>query len=463
MSDTPLQFAQSVEYQYALLAKLLSDPVFRDIAKTHLTGQQFSAKPLQWAYNTLIKAPIPLTPITFKEEFILAVRGGQIKEQEVDAYVKLYETIKKPPAKDTSDYIESALSDFIKTQNIKNALMQSLPLIETGDWSQIESIISKAVNSGADIMNQGQKFFSQHKERIARRVGGEETSRVATGIAPLDAVLYGGLKAGQVGLIVGGTGRGKTVFLSWLSKAAIITGKKVVYFTLEMDEDSIASRFDSMFCRIKPQDLTGSAFDNEAKIQELYTRYGDSLIIKKYHAGTAPVSTLKSFLLQLNHAGFNPDVVIVDYLDIVKAPNFYGDAVKEMNDTVVELSAMAQSMNTRIWTASQLNRSGLVAETPDESGIAGAIAKLFTVDVALFMAQTAAEREDGELRIQITKSRLGPAGKSIKINTDYSFMTFYRPDDEVSANTKKVLEAREQRKLEVTEQIEPTTGEVFLV
>jgi hypothetical protein len=73
-----------------------------------------------------------------------------------------------------------------------------------------------------------------------------------------------------------------------------------------------------------------------------------------------------------------------------------------------------------------MNRSGMVSDNPNEANIAGAIDKLFSVDVAVFMAQSKEEREYQEMRLSFIKNRNGPAGKSVKLETDYGYMTFYK-------------------------------------
>ena len=85
---------------------------------------------------------------------------------------------------------------------------------------------------------------------------------------------------------------------------------------------------------------------------------------------------------------------------------------------------MAPELDTAIWTATQMNRSGLVSETPDEAGMAGYIGKQYHADMVLWMAQTREEREDELMRIWVSKNRNGKVG-TIKLSTDYSYMTFY--------------------------------------
>lgn len=218
-----------------------------------------------------------------------------------------------------------------------------------------------------------------------------------------------------------------TLLLSWLARtAALLYGKTVFYFTLEMTAEDIASRFDSMITRVRPKDLKDTRQYVEGELTPLSQKYAKKLFIKEFVPGTTTVSAFVSYVKNMAAQGIVADLVILDYLDLIKPARSYDNPNQEMNATCVAICGLAKECNTRVWSATQLNRGGIVNDNPDETHIAGAIDKLFTVDVAITMAQTKAEREDKEMRLILTKSRNGGAGKSVKIETDFDFMTFYK-------------------------------------
>ena len=167
------------------------------------------------------------------------------------------------------------------------------------------------------------------------------------------------------------------------------------------------------------------------ELSKYHKRFGSSLFIKEYPEDEVTVPELKAHLLQLTHQGFVPDLVIVDYLDLVKPHRIYHEKHTEQDAVVKALRGVSKSIDTRIWSAGQLNRGGLSMETPDESAIAGGISRLFTCDIAIFMAQTIEEREEEIMRLIISKNRNGRTGKTIKLDTEYEFLTFYRNPPEV--------------------------------
>lgn len=422
-------FAFTEEYQTKVLSLMLNDPQFCSIAKEALSIEQFANKALQWFFTSLSQGDNFHTSITLKEDLFKSVRTKSIKEDDIGKYTKLFAHISKPPLPVENEHIKATLGNFIRTQEVKRVVMSSFDLIEQGRWDEMSDKMVQACQAGINLDNRGISYFEDLHDRCQRRINESPTQRIPTGIAELDAYLNGGVKNKQLALTVGGTGRGKSLFLQYIARTAILMGRKVVYFTLELPEEDIAMRFDSMFSRIRMNEV--NLYNNEVfkKISPLSHKYGHSLVIKEYPADEVTVNGLKIFLSQLSATGFEADVVIVDYLDLLKPHRIYKDQIQETDAITKALHGMAKGRNTRVWTASQLNRSGIAMENPDETSIAGAIAKLFTVDLAIFMAQTSEEREDEFVRLLVNKNRNGKAGRAVTVSTDFEYMTFCREEE----------------------------------
>lgn len=435
------KFSLSREYQVKVLAFMLCDPKFCDTVKVAVAPEDFSDRVLQWFFLKMSKDEDGLTPATLKEELLKAADAKEIKEDQLDLFCDLYKDVIQPPVPAEQKHITRTLREFIKTQNTQRAFLESVELMEEGRWPEIIEKIQAAVTTGIDALEIGHNYFADYKKRITAAINEEAKKKLSTGIPALDEVTYGGIAQKQVGLIAGGTGRGKSLFLSWLTQAAIVRGKIVVYYTLEMPKEDIAARFDSLFCRIKPSEHRERAQEIMYKIGHQMAQYKDSLFIQEYNPGSITMAEISSHYRLLNANGIYPDLVCIDYLDLIKSQRAYNDSYSELDSVSKAICAFAKEYNTRVWTATQLNRSSYAVETPDESSMSGSMAKLFNVDMSIFMAQTNAEREDEEMRLLITKNRNGPAGKTIEIDTDYNYMKFYRErlnDESPSSDSKPV-------------------------
>lgn len=425
--DFTENFAFTEEYQAKLLSFMLHDQQFCAVARDSLKADQYANKALQWYFSKLANEERFHSAVTLKEELYKAASAKTIKEEEVGKYVSLFKQVCQVPAPCEQEHMRDTIGRFIRTQEVKKAIMDSIDLMESGDnWEEITDRVAKACQAGSTAQNLGQHYFKDTFDRIKRRANEDIGFRIPTGVLELDTYLYGGIKNKQVGLVAGATGRGKSIFLQYMARTAIMHGRKVIYYTLEMPEDDIATRFDSMFAQIEISQVRKFGDELGKSLSELSDKYGDSLIIKEYPADTITVGGIKAHLGQLSAQGWTPDLIIIDYLDLLKPHRSYQSTTEELDAITKAVHGMAKELNTRIWTATQLNRAGIVMENPDETAIAGALSKLFTVDIAIFMAQTKEERQDEAMRLIISKNRNGPAGRSIQIDTDYSYMTFYR-------------------------------------
>lgn len=430
-------FAYSPEYQLKVLAYMLQNPEFCSLAAASVQPENFSDRVMQWYFHRLTGVLVDdkhHTKVTLKEELLKAAKSKEIKEDDVPAFLKAFRLVETPPIPVEAEHIRDTLGSFVRTQNVKKAILGSLDLMERGEWGDLADTVQEATTSGFSVMDMGQDYYGEYLERLRRRANSEIQRRYATGIPDLDQMLTGGLRNKQLGIVAGGTGRGKSIFLEWIAKQAVITGHKVIYFTLELSEDAVAERFDSMISKVQLHELEAYDKKVEDAVALNSKAYGSSLIIKEYPEDSAEVGTLEAFYRQLSAQGIVADMIIVDYLDLLKPHRIYGDPTHEVDAITKALRGLSKKLDVPIWTATQLNRGGIVMETPDESSIAGAVSKWFTCDVGLMLAQTKEEREDDEMRIIVSKNRNGMAGRAITILTDYRYFTFFRgsvaPDED---------------------------------
>lgn len=422
MAET--DFAVTQEYQAKVLAYMLQNPDFCDVAKTSIKPEHFNNKALQWFFTTLAEAKHHLTPVLLKEELLQASKDKALKVEELPKFMSIYAIVKERVTPSEESYIKDKVGEFIRTQAVKKAVADSIEMAKSGDWEEIVGMFQDAVQSGVEIEDQGYDYFGSVEERVEDRANETTVRRIPSGIPDFDAMTYGGIKNSQMGMVVGGTGRGKSIFLQWLARTAILMGKKVVYFSFELSKEDIAARFDSMFAKVRPQELNDYQAQVIEAVTDLRSTYGKSLIIKHFPAGSANVYKLKAFCQTLSHAGVVPDLILVDYLDLMDSHRKYGDVHQEIDAITMGLVGMAQELDCSLFTATQLNRAGMVSETPDEAGMAGYVGKQYHADMVLWLAQTREEREDELMRLWVSKNRNGKLG-TIQLSTDYSYMTFY--------------------------------------
>lgn len=209
---------------------------------------------------------------------------------------------------------------------------------------------------------------------------------------------------------------GKSMVLVHLGAQALLQAKNVVYYTLELTETSIANRFDSC--------LTGIPLDNleksKDKVFETIKDVKGSLIIKEYPTKTASVMTLKNHLERLRSSGFKPDLVLVDYADLLSTKSQSGQKWSDLEGLYEDLRATAQIFNVSIVTASQTNRSGINAEVVTLESISDAFSKCFVADLIITLSRNSKDKMENTGRLYVAKNRNGPDGLLLPLHMDTS-------------------------------------------
>jgi len=424
-------FAVTEEYQAKVLAFMLYNQDFCEAAAGSLKKELFTNRALQWYFDTLQEKQ--LSPVLLKEELFKAVKAKEIKSEEISKYVEIYDIIKHNPLPVEQEYLRDKLSTSIRRQAVKRCALDTLVWSQEGRWDEIEAAMSDAVRSGLELDDMGVDYFGRVEERVQERAERRESKKTRMGIDQFDAMTYGGIRNKQTALIIGGTGRGKSILLQWLARAAVLQGRRVLYVSMELSAEELEDRFDSIFARVRPQELNLYQKQVLDSVGGMSVQYGNSLVIKHFPMDSATVGSIKAYIKQMARAGIIFDVACYDYLDLIKAHQLYNDQVAEHDVIVKALYGMGQELNLAQYTATQFNRAGLVMETPDESAQAGYIGRQYVMDIVMLMGQTPEEREDEIMRIIFSKNRNGRVGK-VKIDTDYSYMTFYREQKELDEN-----------------------------
>lgn len=314
------------------------------------------------------------------------------------------------------EYIKETTINFCKKQVLKEAILKSVPLLNKSSFEEIHSLIDEAMKLGLDN-DFGYDYVKDFEERFVFKA----RNPVSTGWALIDAICKGGLGKGELGVVIAPTGAGKSMALVHLGATAIKDGKTVVHYTLELSDVSIASRYDSCITGVPISDL----YSLKEQIYESVQEISGKLIVKEYPTKSATTNTIRNHLKTLEQRELKPDLIIVDYGDLLRPNRSNSEKRHELESIYEELRAIAQENNCSIWTASQTNRSGLNAEVITMESISEAFSKCFVSDFIFSVSRTIEDKSTNGGRIFVAKNRHGPDGiiydifmdpASVKIN-----------------------------------------------
>jgi len=103
--------------------------------------------------------------------------------------------------------------------------------------------------------------------------------------------------------------------------------------------------------------------------------------------------------------GFMPDIIVVDYADILKPQSNFNEERHNLDRIWKGLKSLAQSTKSVVISATQTRRSTLEKGNVGQEDIAEDIRKLAHVDVMMGISQTAKEKQQGLARIGVLAQR----------------------------------------------------------
>jgi len=325
-----------------------------------------------------------------------------IKEQLREAYQASNEDL---------EYVEKEFSSFCKNQQLKKALLNSVDLLNSGDFESIRGLIDNALKAGAE-KNIGHEYIKDTEARYRE----EARIIVPTPWSKFNELMQGGLGNGDFGLIFGNPGGGKSWTLVALGGYAVKMGYNVVHYTLELGEDYVGRRYDAFFTG-KPVD---TLFKHRERVEEIVNDLPGQLIIKEYAPGQATVNTLRAHLQKCEDLEFKPDLVIIDYVDLLSSKKRVQDRKGEIDDIYVSTKGLAKELQLPIWSVSQVNRAGAKDDVIEGDKAAGSYDKIMITDIAISLSRKKEDKVNGTGRFHIMKNRYGMDGMTFSVVADTS-------------------------------------------
>ena len=224
---------------------------------------------------------------------------------------------------------------------------------------------------------------------------------------------------------------------------AMRQGKNVLHYTFELTEHATGIRYDSNLCGLPSNEVQ----DNKELVTKTYKEKKlGRLVIKEYPTGSASVMTVRNHIEKLQLKGFKPDVVIIDYADIMKSSRSYDSLRHELKLVYEELRNLAMELEIPVWTASQANRESAQANVVGHENMSEAYGKAMVADVVVSLSRKASEKASGFGRLFIAKNRAGRDGIVFPVSIDTSMSRFEILDetalslDEVASQKKSELQ-----------------------
>jgi len=420
-------------FQVKVLAAMFTDRTFLQQIADIIQPEYFESESNSWILDIILgHFRTYKTPPT---KDVLKVKVTEIEHDVLKvAVVEQLKEVFRYMESDDLSFVKDEILRFCKNQEIKHAIMDSVNLLKIGNYDEIKTKIDSAMKAGADT-----DIGHEYKSQVALRYNEAARHTITTGWDVVDDLMDGGLAPGELGVVMAPAGIGKSWLLINIGANAIRNGKNVVHFTLELNENYVGQRYDSVITGISAQNLKNHQEDIEDKM----SRIDGELVIKYYPTKSVGAMALKAHIEKSAMLGKAPDLVIIDYADLLKVST--KDKHEALEELYEELRGLAGEYKVPVWTATQAGRAALEEDIIEADKIAASYGKVMVSDFIMSLSRKVQDKLSGTGRVHIVKNRFGPDGMTLpsKINTNNGQFQFFEPDTSQGKATKKDMKSGE--------------------
>ena len=367
--------------------------------------------------------------------------NGYINEQNTESIIKSLELIQSLPNVDKSEavYFFDKLNEYKIGRDIYDfSEFLNKEFTNSDDYYNLRnSLIKKLLDmkKNEDDVHRGKVFNKEAAissvKRYVNKLNGSDTSIILFGIPSLDEGV-GGMKKSHLTLVYSNTGGGKTIFAISSAYNAMMAGHNVLYITIEMDYDSIQNKFQSRKALLDSKKIIFGKLSKEEfevykqKVTE-QARDKRDLDISDIKRDSTIVRIHTEIENYRNTNGVSPDLVVIDYADLVSPVEKSYNTSSQRGNVLRELKECAKYYNCAILTMTQESRTATMDFTKaknkqdaiDNDGVHNIGQSNYMAvhcENVLHLIQSPVEKAANKVWLNVNKSRFGGGSKKILLN-----------------------------------------------
>ena len=410
-SAQPIPFSEDAEK--SVLGSMMLSAEAVDLASEALNTEDFYIPKHRQIFAAMLDINArngAVDVVTLLEE--LERRGTADSSGGIEYLTEL--SIFTPSAANVSNYIK-----IVEERSIMRRLMHAGTAI-TRDAMQgsksVEAMLDDAerrifniaMHNNEDTLTQIRPVVYENYQRINTLINlkGKLTG-VPTGYTDLDS-MTSGLQKSDLIIIAARPSQGKTALgLNIAAHAAIREGKTVAIFSLEMSKEQLVMRLFASEARVNMQNVNhGTPSSQELlKLAEANLTLANANMYIDDRSNIS-VAEIRSKCRRLK-ARNGLDMIVIDYLQLMKTPNGSDNRVQEVSELTRSLKILARELNVPIVLLSQLSRKA-AERKPAMSDLreSGAIEQ--DADIIIMIYRDPSRTDDNSAEIIVAKNRNGP-------------------------------------------------------
>lgn len=371
---------------------------------------------------------------------VLKITLDKRKDMNEETYknvMSAVDTLKRDPDTD-QNWLVAETEKFCQDRDLYNAIRKAILVVDGSDkeFSKdgLPSLLQESLSISFDT-SVGHDFLEDYESRYDFYHKKEE--RIPFDIELLNKITKGGLPRKSMTVLLATTGGGKSLVKCHVAANAMMTGKNVLYITMEMAEERISERIDANLLNVTIDEVSEMPRDiYNKRMERVKGKSTGKLVVKEFPTGSAHVGHFRHLLTELRmKKNFKPDIIMIDYLNICASSRIKGAAAANsytlVKSIAEEVRGLAMEYNCAVVTSSQFNRDGYGNTDVDLTNTSESMGITHTADCILGLITTEELDSYGQLMLKQLKNRWGDLSKYRRfvVGIDRAKMQIYDLED----------------------------------
>lgn len=428
-------------YEDVVLSQSLRNVAFLKEAAQICESHHFCTKERSWLWNVIQSNWTKHRELTSSKIIVSRAKIDFEDPVKRKPYLAQAKKVFRKKVKNPKTVL-AELERFVRYVNIQVAIEETALHLEKNQVDEAEKTIAKRSRT---IVRRRKYTHIQWIEGFKERQGQrkyerdhpDEFTSIPLGFPAVDKCLSGGGRRGELGLIVGNTGRGKSVFLTNAVMSCIQHGYKAIYLGFEMPARQIASRQDSRWSGLRYSQFKDYEFKPselmflKRKFKKAKKTFDNALHIISFPVRSANIFDVRNAIEDIQDKyQFKADGLFFDSLDHLKSLQTYGGNFRlQQAEVYWSGKEIAEEDGYFVMTSSQAGKEWVkriaTAEAPSESYDKSRIADLvMTLNDPNEMGRIGRKTfvvddeddEDEENDEEIVEPIVSPGNRLIKLN-----------------------------------------------
>lgn len=356
-------------FEEDILASCLRDTKYLKTAARICDGHHFHSPQYAWVWKCIKDIWDKYRERATGRLIVNRAKADFESDEERAAIIELVKkVVKRKPRAAKAKLAE--LEMFVKSVNAQVAIEEGARALEKGDVDAVYTALRKCVRHEVTqrTYTHGmwiEQFEQRQADRKFRKEHPDAFPRIPTGFKQLDRLLDGGGQPGEVGLVMGTTGKGKSICLTNMCFSAVRTGFPALYISMEMPERQISMRQDARWLKIaynkfknydwKPSELNAI----RRRLEKAKKQFANKLHIIEVPLRRCDIGKIRSMLDDLqDDFDFRPKVLFIDSADHMNASSGMARESFRLQQASVywDLATLADEEGMLVWTTCHAGR-----------------------------------------------------------------------------------------------------------